>query len=369
MNYRYLGYRIQTGRQKKRVQRKVLCEGICDFAMLKKIEAGKMQTDDDIILRLLKRLEINGAEEDSTLKEQAEAAYSLFFLYHFPELSGYLADHPEIRDSVYALDYELLWNVLHQGKALSEEMESYMDKRQLSVQYLLKNDPEAAAQEHPAALYHYLSARMAYKAHRYEEAKDRFAQTYAIAAIEGSILLMLRAKTSLGKVYARLMDADNMKASYDVARRIAKALNDEKTVGWINYHEASVQIELGNYAEAYRYFRSLQDPSVMEVYKMAVLAEKMNRKDDLKEALKRLEEIPHPSPTQKVLFATLRYRYDHTNYWKKEEYQNMMEESYERLRRHYPREYLLSFLPDYLDLLEKTDRKKEAEELRSHYAL
>lgn len=369
MNNRYLGYLIQKGRQQKRLQRKHLCEGICDFSILKKVETGKFQGDESIVFRLLNRLEIPGAEEDSELFHMTEYAYSLFFIYSFPELSGYLSEHPQIKDSVFAMDYELLWNVLHQGKPLPEEMESFMDKRQLSAQFLLKNNPEAAAQEYPAALYHYFSAQNAYRAHHYEKAEKHFAETYSVASLEGSIVLMLRAKTALGKTYARLLDAEKMKASYDVAKRIAGALKDEKTAGWISYHEASVQIELGYYAEAYRYFRNLNNPSVTEIYKMAVLAEKMNRKEDWKEALERLENTAHLSPTQKLLTACLRFRYDDPDYLKDREYSKTMEECYERLRKHYPREYLLSFLPDYLDLLDHTNRKKEADLLRSHYSM
>jgi len=37
------------------------------------------------------------------------------------------------------------------------------------------------------------------------------------------------------------------------------------------------------------------------------------------------------------------------------------------MRKHYPKEYLLSFLPDYLTLLEHLNKTKEAELLREHY--
>jgi len=367
MNHRYLGHLIQTARQQKHIQKKHLCAGICELAMLKKIEEGKPEAEEEVIHRLLVRLGISGWEENSEAGRMIEYAYSLFFVYGFPELSGYLSEHPELKNSVFALDYELLWNVLHQGSALNEKFEDFMDERQLSVQQLLKNDPESAYATHPAALYQYLDAKRLYHNRREQKALERFHDAYALASLEGSIHLMLRCKVHLGKLYSRMLDAENMKANYDVARRIARALHDEKTIGWISYHEASVQIELCNYEEAYRYFRNLNNPSVMEVYKRAMLCEKLNRKEELAEALGILENTPHLSPTQQLLFGCIRYRHQKQNYLDDEEYEAMMSECYERMRKHYPKEYLLSFLPDYLTLLEHLNKTKEAELLREHY--
>lgn len=328
-----------------------LCKDICTVSYLSKIETGKAQPSADVLRLLLARL---GLHTDPALEAAgarcAEDGYERLFTGRFGELAAAL---PAASDETYRAtaawtDLLLLRQFDTDGGALDAGLEAGMTPRQLAMQRLLQGRWDEALALLPNAFCQWRIGVSAYEAGRYEDAVEHLQAGYDLAARDGAARLMLLCRTYMGNCYCNRRDIERMRPHYAAARRLAQALGEQELLDSIAYNTAAVQIERGQFEEAYGYFSALDDPGVLALHKMAICCEKTGRTAEAYAALERAEAAEtaeQRSEAVEKMLAVVRFRLAHPDYLHCDAYGALLLDCFACCRAQLPQGYAAFHLP------------------------
>lgn len=328
-----------------------LCKDICTVSYLSKIETGKAQPSADVLRLLLARL---GLHTDPALEAAgarcAEDGYERLFTGRFGELAAAL---PAASDETYRAtaawtDILLLRQFDTDGGALDAGLEAGMTPRQLAMQRLLQGRWDEALALLPNAFCHWRIGVSAYEAGRYEDAVEHLQAGYDLAARDGAARLMLLCRAYMGNCYCNRRDIERMRPHYAAARRLAQALGEQELLDSIAYNTAAVQIERGQFEEAYGYFSALNDPGVLALHKLAICCEKTGRTTEALAALERAEAAEtaeQRSEAVEKMLAVVRFRLAHPDYLHCDAYGTLLLDCFACCRTRLPQGYAAFHLP------------------------
>ena len=328
-----------------------LCKDICTVSYLSKIETGKAQPSADVLRLLLARL---GLHTDPALEAAgarcAEDGYERLFTGRFGELAAAL---PAASDETYRAtaawtDLLLLRQFDTDGGALDAGLEAGMTPRQLAMQRLLQGRWDEALALLPNAFCHWRIGVSAYEAGCYEDAVEHLQAGYDLAARDGAARLMLLCRAYMGNCYCNRRDIERMRPHYAAARRLAQALGEQELLDSIAYNTAAVQIERGQFEEAYGYFSALSDPGVLALHKLAICCEKTGRTAEAYAALERAEAAEtaeQRSEAVEKMLAVVRFRLAHPDYLHCDAYGALLLDCFACCRTRLPQGYAAFHLP------------------------
>ena len=328
-----------------------LCKDICTVSYLSKIETGKAQPSADVLRLLLARL---GLHTDPALEAAgarcAEDGYERLFTGRFGELAAAL---PAASDETYRAtaawtDLLLLRQFDTDGGALDAGLEAGMTPRQLAMQRLLQGRWDEALALLPNAFCHWRIGVSAYEAGCYEDAVEHLQACYDLAARDGAARLMLLCRAYMGNCYCNRRDIERMRPHYTAARRLAQALGEQELLDSIAYNTAAVQIERGQFEEAYGYFSALDDPGVLALHKLAICCEKTGRTAEALAALERAEAAEtaeQRSEAVEKMLAVVRFRLAHPDYLHCDAYGTLLLDCFTCCRTRLPQGYAAFHLP------------------------
>lgn len=328
-----------------------LCKDICTVSYLSKIETGKAQPSADVLRLLLARL---GLHTDPALEAAgmrcAEDGYERLFTGRFGELAAAL---PAASDETYRAtaawtDLLLLRQFDTDGGALDTGLEAGMTPRQLAMQRLLQGRWDEALALLPNAFCHWRIGVSAYEAGCYEDAVEHLQAGYDLAARDGAARLMLLCRAYMGNCYCNRRDIERMRPHYAAARRLAQALGEQELLDSIAYNTAAVQIERGQFEEAYGYFSALNDPGVLALHKLAICCEKTGRTAEAYAALERAEAAEtaeQRSETVEKMLAVVHFRLAHPDYLHCDAYGTLLLDCFACCRTRLPQGYAAFHLP------------------------
>lgn len=328
-----------------------LCKDICTVSYLSKIETGKAQPSADVLRLLLARL---GLHTDPALEAAgarcAEDGYERLFTGRFGELAAAL---PAVSDETYRAtaawtDLLLLRQFDTDGGALDAGLEAGMTPRQLAMQRLLQGRWDEALALLPNAFCHWRIGVSAYEAGCYEDAVEHLQAGYDLAARDGAARLMLLCRAYMGNCYCNRRDIERMRPHYAAARRLAQALGEQELLDSIAYNTAAVQIERGQFEEAYGYFSALDDPGVLALHKLAICCEKTGRTAEAYAALERAEVAETAEQRSEVvekMLAVVRFRLAHPDYLHCDAYGALLLDCFACCRTRLPQGYAAFHLP------------------------
>ena len=328
-----------------------LCKDICTVSYLSKIETGKAQPSADVLRLLLARL---GLHTDPALEAAgarcAEDGYERLFTGRFGELAAAL---PAASDETYRAtaawtDLLLLRQFDTDGGALDAGLEAGMTPRQLAMQRLLQGRWDEALALLPNAFCHWRIGVSAYEAGCYEDAVEHLQAGYDLAARDGAARLMLLCRAYMGNCYCNRRDIERMRPHYTAARRLAQALGEQELLDSIAYNTAAVQIERGQFEEAYGYFSALDDPGVLALHKLAICCEKTGRTAEAYAALERAEAAgtaEQRSEAVEKMLAVVHFRLAHPDYLHCDAYGALLLDCFACCRTRLPQGYAAFHLP------------------------
>lgn len=328
-----------------------LCKDICTVSYLSKIETGKAQPSADVLRLLLARL---GLHTDPALEAAgarcAEDGYERLFTGRFGELAAAL---PAASDETYRAtaawtDLLLLRQFDTDGGALDAGLEAGMTPRQLAMQRLLQGRWDEALALLPNAFCHWRIGVSAYEAGCYEDAVEHLQAGYDLAARDGAARLMLLCRAYMGNCYCNRRDIERMRPHYAAARRLAQAQGEQELLDSIAYNTAAVQIERGQFEEAYGYFSALNDPGVLALHKLAICCEKTGRTAEAYAALERAEAAEtaeQRSEAVEKMLAVVRFRLAHPDYLHGDAYGALLQDCFACCRTRLPQGYAAFHLP------------------------
>ncbi len=263
-----------------------LAKDICAVSYLSKIEQGKADCSEDILKLLFAKLSVTW-HCDALFLQQAEAFVKVMYECIFAMEEIVFSDEEkklleEMEYSIYAID-ALLFKAWTTRKLPAEvdSLAQYMDERQLCLVYLLEERHADALRLNPCALTAYYAGMDGYnRGDNYERAMQLLQKAYQLAADDGLVHIMFQSAVLLGNLAGNLLDVNTMMQHYTIAERLARALGYEEDLRMMQYNTAAVWIEAGRAEEAYQYFCTLENPSVMERHKYAIAAELSDRKEE-----------------------------------------------------------------------------------------
>ena len=327
---------------------KGLAHGICAVSYLSKIERGEADPSPEVTDALLERLGIAWHDDEAFLaraRDVLDRGYDALLSFDepaFPALRAELADlAADLATSPLAAQAKLLEGLLAKpARPVEPELEAYESGE--------KN---------------------------YVPAVDLLRQAYELAAREGRARVMLSAKVCLGNCYCNQLDFENMEAEYRVAARLARALGEKDLLRTISYNTASAHAECGHFERAYAFFSTLDDPSALDLHKLAVCCEGLERRD---EALAVLDRVPQArrEPRTEVgedlpgeFCDLVRFRLEHPDYLRCPEYGKALLAVFGRCRAELPIGFAAFHLPWVLEWHTANRQYRAAFELERDFPL
>lgn len=377
---KFIGALIRRERLRRNFSQEGLCRGICAVSWLSKIEQGKAEATDEVLLPLLDRLGIQ-CETDPEFLAQAEQiveeGYALLFSSRpdapaFREKLDWLYENrTRCAASPCFLDAMLL-EAEWKSKLSPElaEFASVMDERQYAMYlYLrLRLNGEDTADEllrlAPCAYYIYAAACQRFEIGKYLTAYGLYQRAYDLAAREGEPHLMAVSQLGLGSSASVNGDWEAMLEHYRIGRKLFLAVGDpDEAISVIDYNTACTYLDLGQADRALPLLESVGPRDSLCCHKLAIALERLGRREEALEAVKKGREVEvHPTaqPAMKEMLDLVEYRLRHPDYLKDKTYSALMEDTFALLRRAMPTGYVRFHLPYYLEVLEAERRYKEA---------
>lgn len=334
----FQGYLIAKERLKKNWSQEGLCKGICAISYLSKIETGKTVASKEIITLLMGRL---GLKYDLAIEKEAQAlveeAFDLLFAFRSDELDSFLdkIDFDFYRATNASINLEILNAINTTHQPLNWEFEVFMDARALAIQRVLQKREEEAVKLYPNAFIYLMQGLLDYEKAHYSKAIDILQTAYDLAAKEGKVRIMLQCKVLIGNCYSNQQEISNMQQCYNIARQIAKDINDSHMIRTIDYNIASSWIEVGRFEDSYNWFSKLENPSVLELHKLAICCEKTQRFEEGLLAIEKAQKLDLTVPNEvdptsmKQLLDLVKFRLEHLDYLQHQEYGELLLECYE----------------------------------------
>ncbi|MBQ9959785.1 MAG: helix-turn-helix transcriptional regulator [Oscillospiraceae bacterium] len=371
----YLGALISRERLRKDWSMEGLCRGICSVSYLSKIENGKADPSQQILQQLLARLDLaTDAETELIASQKAQRAWALL-LGGRPDAFTALAKEDALRQTYRATEAGMDWllfRCLFEECPADEQMERFMDARQLAMQRVLQGKVEEALALCPNAYFHWQAGLFYYNQGNEASSLQYLQAAYDMAAQQGEVHLMLLCKTYIGNIYCNKRDIAAMRGHYSVAFKLAEAVGNTEIVSQLRYNEAAAQIELGEYKEACSYLKSIENPGVMELHKLAICFEKLGEREAALSALSRADAAPcefPPKPLAQMMCQIVRLRLLHADYLQQQqEYGSLLMRCFSQLRSELPVGYAAFHLPWVLEYLKATRQYKLALEISQSFS-
>ena len=370
----FVGTLIRRERLKKNLSQEGLCRGICVVSYLSKIEQGKAEAGEDILLPLLHRLGIEYETDKTFLTEAGETVERLYgelFSGKMSRPETLQRQHGRFLRSPFMLDAMLLLDAWE--NRLSPELAEFvscMDRRQYPLYLLLRLQAKGEDTSGellrlaPTDFYCCAAGRNRYYQGRYLEAIELLSRAYDLAAREGNIRLMCEARLFLGNCYSDTRQTELMAESYRVAKKIALVLGEADFVSTIDYNLGSTYLELGETERASALLQTVSRRDALYYHKLAIALEKLGRREEALEAVARgreaLQQDSYQPEAEEKMLALVEYRLLHPDYLHEEEYAQTLGDCFGWLRKHMPEGYARFHLPYMLELLELERRYKEA---------
>ncbi|MBM6694260.1 helix-turn-helix transcriptional regulator [Pseudoflavonifractor capillosus] len=377
-NRLFAGAVIRGERLRRDWSQEGLCRGICTVSYLSKIEQGKAEGSPDVIRLLLERLEVPWYEDQETMEmgeKWVERGYEAV-LSCDPEDPGDLAPEfdaqgPRLASSPYGLDVAVLRGFVHPEQPMEDTgLEEYLDRRQLALWRVQQERYQEALDLYPCA-YTWLRAGMDRYARgdSYTAAVECLSQAYQRASEQGYVRLMLLAKLYMGNCYCNQLHLEQMEEQYRVARRLAQALGDESILRSIAYNQASGYLECGEYQNAYAYFSTVDDPTVMDLHKLALCCEKLGLIGEALEALDRADRINWNMELGRQMCHLVRYRLEYPDYLRHTEYGTQLMQVFQDCQTQLPIGYAAFHLPWVLEWYTANRQYRNAYELLRNFPI
>ena len=344
-----IGALIRKERNRRNWSLAGLAKEICAVSYLSKIEQGKADCSEEVLKLLFAKLSIDW-HTDPVFLHQAETLVrrmyeSIFAMEDIVFSAGEKELLDEMEYSMYVIDAMLIeiWTT----RKLPEEMDilaQYMDERQLCLVYLLEERYEEALRVNPCALTYYFAGMDGYnRGDNYERAMQLLQKAYSLASDEGLVYIMFQSALLMGNLAGNLLDVHTMMQQYTIAERLARALGYAEDLRTMQYNKAAVWIEAGRTEEAYQYFCTLENPSVMERHKYAIAAELSNRKEEALRIIRDNQEEMDELMTE--MYQIVEMRLSNEKYLDDENYGKLLLEVFEKCRKDLPIGYAAFHLP------------------------
>lgn len=362
----YISFKIRQERMQRNWSQEGLCTGICSVSYLSKIEQGKADPSPEIVRLLMERLGIEWHDEQDgcsgQLIEQAQELLlsdetdSFFLLLETPEWK-------RCKNSRWELDWLLLEHFsVPPEESLDPSLEICMDQKQLALQRHLQGRWEEALRLWPCG-WMYLGAGESYYCQGDTARAVEFLQiANDLAAQEGRPRIMLRARSFMGNCYCNIHDFASMERHYRAARRLALALDEPDFLRNIEYNIATSRLEEGECDAFLSYFEKLDQPTGIDLHKLALCYEKLGRRDDALAALD-LADIMGSSLLGNALpqmCNLVRLRLNDPNYLDSESYGEALLSCFALCKEHLPMGFCLFHLPWMLEWYEHHRQYKQA---------
>lgn len=377
-NRLFAGAVIRGERLRRDWSQEGLCRGICTVSYLSKIEQGKAEGSPDVIRLLLERLDVSWHEDGETLeagKKWVERCYEAV-LSGDPEFHHTLAPEfdalaPRLASSPYGLDVAVLRGFVHPEQPMEDTgLEEYLDRRQLALCRVQQERYQEALDLYPCA-YTWLRAGMDryVRGDSYTAAVECLSQAYQRASEQGYVRLMLLAKLYMGNCYCNQLHLEQMEEQYRVARRLAQALEDESILRSIAYNQASGYLECGQYQNAYAYFSTVDDPTVMDLHKLALCCEKLGLTGQALEALDQADGMDWDWKLGRQMCHLVRYRLEYPDYLRHTEYGAQLLQVFQDCQTQLPIGYAAFHLPWVLEWYTANRQYRNAYELLRNFPI
>ena len=365
----YASFMIRQKRMEMNWSQEGLCKGICTASYLSKIEQGKAEPSDDVLMLLFARMGIEWkTAEHSSDGKMVEEAYEFLLSGETDRLKELVCD-PEWKryeNSPWGLDYLLLSQCASENpQPVEEALEVCMNQMQLALQRSLQGRWEESIHLYPCGYFYVSAGLCCYHQGNVTKAMELLQTANELACQEGNVRIMLFARITMGSCYSNLQDYPSMLSHYQAARRLASALGAIEEVEGISYNIAATQIELGQYEQALDYFERRQDQSALSLHKLAICYEKLNQRQKALEALDQaacLEQVL-PEHAEEKICRVVRLRLTNEHYLDSEEYGQALMDCFETCKRSLPAGYCIFHLPWMLQWYEYHRQYKCAYEL------
>ena len=367
---RFAGPLLRYLRLQKNWSQETLCQGICAVSYLSKIEQGKVDANPALLRDLFGRLGkmwMTDPEELAAAETYCQQLYEALFSGDFVAFDQAITKRGcTRRDTVgpYYLDLLILQNYKECSSVVPPELEALLDSRQGCVTALTRGDPELAHRLYPCAMTCHCVGVKAYRTGNYTLGLEYLQRSYDMASQEGYIKLMMLNQLFLANCYSDLRNCREMERHSEIAARIARYADDQETLRVIRYNLASTQIECGSFEAAYGYFSVLEDPSVLDLHKLAICCEKLGKWQQALEALDTAsqKEVEF-HPAEQKMCNLVHYRLTHPDYLHDDQYGALLMDVFRTLRREMPTGYARFHLPWVREWLTANRRYREAYEL------
>ena len=377
-NRLFAGAVIRGERLRRDWSQEGLCRGICTVSYLSKIEQGKAEGSPDVIRLLLERLEVPWYEDQETMEvgeKWVERCYEAV-LSCDPEDPGDLAPEfdalaPRLASSPYGLDVAVLRGFVHPEQPMEDTgLEEYLDRRQLALWRVQQERYQEALDLYPCA-YTWLRAGMDryVRGDSYTAAVECLSQAYQRASEQGYVRLMLLAKLYMGNCYCNQLHLEQMEEQYRVARRLAQALGDESILRSIAYNQASGYLECGQYQKAYAYFSTVDQPTGMDLHKLALCCEKLGLTQQALEALDQADGMDWGWELGRQMCHLVRYRLEYPDYLRHTEYGAQLLQVFQDCQTQLPIGYAAFHLPWVLEWYTANRQYRNAYELLRNFPI
>ena len=379
----FIGVLIRRERLRQNYSQEGLCRGICAVSYLSKIEQGKAEAGEDVVLPLLRRLGVD-FETDEAFLAWAGARIDVLYqeLLAGREKEGLfrrtLAELEEKETRCLRSPWMLDLLLLKAGTGeevkteLLEQVEPFsavMDRRQYPLYLLCRlacgrdQDAGPLLRLDAGAFYTVAAGNHYVQRGRYTEAIALLQRGYDQAAGEGRPYLMLLAGLLLGNSYSAIGHRRLMQDSYQVARKIGEELGQAGLLATIDYNIAATYLEWGMNREALALLEAAPREDLWYWHKLAIALERAGRREEARVALSKaysgMGETGHYPVVQKIL-DLVAYRLDHPDYVRQESYAAMAREIYTQAEKELGEGYARFHLPFLLETLEAQRRYKEA---------
>ena len=257
------------------------------------------------------------------------------------------------------------YDSVHPEQAMEDTgLEEYLDRRQLALRRVQQERYQEALDLYPCA-YTWLRAGMDHYARgdSYAAAVECLSQAYQRASAQGYVRLMLLSKIYMGNCYCGQFQLEQMEEQYRVAQRLAQALGDESTLRVMHYNQASGYLGRGQYQKAYAYFSTVDQPTGMELQKLALCCEKLGLTSQALEALDRADEMDWNFKLGRRMCRLVRYRLEHPDYLHHPEYGTQLLQVFQDCQTQLPMSFAAFHLPWVLEWYTANRQYRTAYEL------
>lgn len=364
---------------------KGLARGICAVSYLSKIERGEADPSPEIVRSLMARLGLVWHDDEEFLaleRSLLDRGFDAVLSHDEPaqaalreELATRAAD---FASSPLAAEAALLEGLLTKPvRPVDSELEALLDGRLLGLQRLAQHRYEDALRLNPCAYTYYQAGVAAYESGEKNNATaiERLRRAYVLAADEGRVRVMLSVKIYLGNCYSNQLDFENMEVEYRVATRLARALGEKDLLQTISYNIASARIESGRYEEAYGFFSTREDPTALDLHKLAVCCEALGRRDEALAAIDRVATARREARSEvsdelaRKLCSLVRFRLENPDYLHRGEYGEALLDAFSRCRAELPIGFAAFHLPWVLEWYTANRQYRAAFELERDFPL